>query len=123
MSNPVESSQTVSPEPPLPLRVLRRLGLLRGLFREAAANRPVEPLELYSMEGCPACRRVRRTLTELEIDFLHRSSPRGGTTNRAELARRGGKMQVPYLIDPNSGAEMYESREIVRYLREHYGAA
>jgi glutathione S-transferase len=29
-------------------------------------------------------------------------------------------MQVPYLRDPNTGAEMFESAEIRRYLYETY---
>ena len=33
----------------------------------------------------------------------------------------GGKVQLPYLADPNTGKEMFESREIVAYLRETYG--
>ena len=30
-------------------------------------------------------------------------------------------MQVPYLVDPNSGSEMFESDAIVDYLLESYG--
>ena len=29
-------------------------------------------------------------------------------------------MQVPYLVDPNSGVEMFESADIVAYLEAHY---
>ena len=29
-------------------------------------------------------------------------------------------MQVPYLVDPNTGAEMYESDDIVAYLQKRY---
>lgn len=28
-----------------------------------------------------------------------------------------GKMQVPYLVDPNTGVKMFESAEIVKYLK------
>ena len=31
-------------------------------------------------------------------------------------------MMVPYLVDPNTGKEMFESAEIVRYLEETYRA-
>ena len=44
------------------------------------------------------------------------------TENRRKLVERGGKMQVPYLIDPNTGTALYESAEIQRYLRRTYGA-
>jgi glutathione S-transferase len=33
-----------------------------------------------------------------------------------ELEARGGKMQVPYLIDSETGKEMYESDAIITYL-------
>jgi glutathione S-transferase len=36
--------------------------------------------------------------------------------------RRSGKMQVPYLADPNTGKAMFESADIVRYLYATYGA-
>jgi glutathione S-transferase len=29
-------------------------------------------------------------------------------------------MMVPYLVDPNTGVEMFESADIVRYLEETY---
>ena len=28
-----------------------------------------------------------------------------------------GKMQVPYLVDPNTGVKMFESSQIVKYLK------
>jgi glutathione S-transferase len=65
---------------------------------------------------------VRRTLTELDLDYVHLSCPRGDSDNRRELKARGGKIQIPYLVDPNTGVEMYESRDIVRYLDAHYGS-
>jgi hypothetical protein len=40
-----------------------------------------------------------------------------------ELIEKGGKKQEPYLIDSETGMAMYEADLIVRYLREHYGAA
>jgi len=41
----------------------------------------------------------------------------------AELVARGGKRQVPYLIDDEKKIEMYESKDIVKYLNDTYGAA
>ena len=37
------------------------------------------------------------------------------------MVERGGKAQFPYLVDPNTGREMYESDDIVRYLFDTYG--
>jgi glutaredoxin len=101
----------------------RFFGAMPGTFRSPASvsEQPRELLELFSYEGCPACRRVRRKLTELDLDYLHRSSPRGESPKREALKRRGGKIQVPYLVDPNTGTELYESRDIVAYLERQYG--
>jgi glutathione S-transferase len=91
--------------------------------REGLGPRPVKLLELYSAEGCPSCRRVRALLTELDIDYIHRACPRGPSENRKRLVQRGGKMQVPYLVDPNqgTGVELYESKNICEYLSTNYG--
>jgi glutathione S-transferase len=45
-----------------------------------------------------------------------------GSSKRAAFKARSGKMMVPYLVDPNSGKEMFESADIVRYLESTYGA-
>lgn len=37
-----------------------------------------------------------------------------------ELIKRGGKKQVPYLVDDEKGVEMYESDDIIEYLNENY---
>jgi len=99
-----------------------RLG--RGVFpRVTAARRPDPPklLELYDFEGCPYCRKVREVLSELDLDYLEHPVARG-SPRRAELVKRGGKMQAPYLVDPNTGTEMYESDDIIAYLNATYGA-
>jgi glutathione S-transferase len=44
-----------------------------------------------------------------------------GSPRRAELRERGGKVQVPFLVDPNTGRELYESDDIVAYLEKEYG--
>ncbi len=82
----------------------------------------VQPLTLYNMEGSPYCRKVREVLCELDLVHLVRNVPRG-SLKRAELAQRGGKVQVPYLFDPNTGRALYESDDIVAYLEVEYGAS
>ena len=82
---------------------------------------PVEPLELWSFEASPFCRIVRETLCSLEIPYrLHNVGK--GSANRDAFVQRSGKMQVPFLVDPNSGVEIFESADIVQYLRATYGA-
>ena len=88
----------------------------------ALGPRPEKPLELYEFEACPFCRKAREALTVLDLDALVLPCPKGGPRFREEVKRRGGKYQFPYLVDPNTGKEMYESDEIVAYLFERYGA-
>jgi len=103
------------------LEVLRKMGLVRGMFRRTRRREPDQLLELYSFEACSACSRVRAVLTELDIDYVHRSCPRGESSTRADLRRLGGKARVPFLVDPNTDTMLYESRDIVRYLESTYG--
>jgi glutathione S-transferase len=93
-----------------------------GVKVGAFGPRPEKPLELYEFEACPYCRKVREALTLLDLDALILPCPKGGPRFREEVKRRGGKYQFPYLVDPNTGKELYESDEIVGYLFERYGA-
>jgi len=34
----------------------------------------------------------------------------------------GNNIQVPYLVDPNTNVKMFESKDIVKYLKGQYGA-
>ncbi len=83
-------------------------------------HKGLKRLELFNMEGSPYCRKVREALCELNLEYLVRNVPKG-SPQRAELEKRGGKVQVPYLIDPNTDTEMYESDDIVAYLWRTYG--
>jgi len=82
---------------------------------------PAQPLELWSFEASPFCRIVREVLCSLEIPYrLHNVGK--GSPGRDAFVQRSGKMQVPFLVDPNSGVEIFESADIVQYLRATYGA-
>ena len=83
------------------------------------SNRPEELLVLYSYEGSPFCRIAREALCELELPYRLHNVPRK-SPDRGELVSQAGKMQVPYLHDPNTGARMFESADIRRYLYDSY---
>lgn len=95
---------------------LPRLGA-GAFYRRARA--PERPLELYSFEASPFCRLVRETLCELEIPYDLRNVARG-SPKRGAFEKRSGRMLVPWLSDPNSGTELFESADIVAYLNETY---
>jgi glutathione S-transferase len=83
------------------------------------ARAPATPLELWSFEASPFSRIAREALCELELPYvLHNVAL--GSAKREAFVRRSGKMQVPYLVDPNTSAAMFESADIVRYVNETY---
>lgn len=84
--------------------------------------RPDEPLELYEFEACPFCRKVREEMNELDLAYVSRTCAQGAVDNRQFVRQRGGKSSFPFLVDPNTGVEMYESEDIIDYLAETYGA-
>lgn len=88
--------------------------------KTGTSRKGIKPLTLFNMEGSPYCRKVREVLSELDLECIVRNLPKG-SPKRAELAQRGGKVQVPYLVDPNTRVEQYESDEIVAYLEREYG--
>ena len=94
-----------------------------GLSTRSVGPRPEQPLEIYEFEGCPFCRKAREALSMLDLEAQVKPCPKGGTRFRDALVERGGKAQFPYLVDPNTGEEMYESGDIVDYLFAHYGNA
>jgi glutathione S-transferase len=90
--------------------------------RARPAREPEKPLELWSFEASPYCRLAREALCELQIPYLlHNVGARGA--GRPAFEARSGKMMVPYLVDPNTGASMFESADITAYLEKTYGAA
>jgi glutathione S-transferase len=86
-----------------------------------ASRQPEKLLELYDYEDCPYCRLVREVLTELDLDAIIYPCPRGGRRFRPRAKELGGKFQFPLLVDPNTGRQLYESADIIAYLRETYG--
>lgn len=126
-----------------PLLALSKLAtLLRSMkgMRGRKAHRPEQPLILYSFESSPFSRPVRERLTELGLSYrlynagkqqladqglgsfrpvIGRYRPLPGT-NRAILMEMMGKVQFPFLEDPNTGKKIFESKIIIEYLNRTY---
>lgn len=77
-------------------------------------------LILYHYEGCGPCRRVKNTLSELKLDIEWRDIHESESALN-ELLTIGKMQQVPCLFV--DGVPMYESAEIIRWLRANYGRA
>nr|XP_009623172.1 uncharacterized protein LOC104114425 [Nicotiana tomentosiformis] len=80
---------------------------------------PPKPLEIWAYEPSPFCKVVREVLVELELPHILHSCARG-SPKRQVLYERVGHFQVPYLEDPNTGVQMFESADIVDYLQATY---
>lgn len=81
---------------------------------------PGKPLHLWSFEPSPYCALVRERLSELELPYVLHNVARQSPSRDAFTAK-SGRMMVPFLADPNTGREMFESADIVAYLTEEYG--
>eukprot|EP01024_Parvocaulis_polyphysoides_P014817 TRINITY_DN1621_c0_g1_i2.p4 TRINITY_DN1621_c0_g1~~TRINITY_DN1621_c0_g1_i2.p4 ORF type:complete len:179 (+),score=35.90 TRINITY_DN1621_c0_g1_i2:156-692(+) len=57
----------------------------------------------------------------LDLDVEVYPCPKGGDRFRSVVLEKGGKSMFPFLIDPNTNKEMYESDDIVQYLFQEYG--
>lgn len=77
-------------------------------------------LMLYVKTGCPYSARVRDALRDMHITLEERNIT-GSEEYEKQLLEKGGKHETPYLYDEEKGIGVYESEEIVRYLRETYG--
>jgi glutathione S-transferase len=80
-------------------------------------------LELYELEGCPYCAKVKQKLAELDLEYESHMVPRSHA-EREEVERVSGQTGVPVLVDNDNGIEgMPESDDIVAYLDRTYGDA
>jgi len=103
-----------------------QVAILRGMpgARRQANARPdnerMQPLELWGYECSPFVRPVREALGALCLPHVMVSCSRGSANRDRLVARTGNAFQVPFLVDPNTGIEMFESAEIVDYLNKVY---
>jgi len=75
-------------------------------------------ITLYVSLRCLHCVKVIETLErEIGEDFAVRfvSKPE----NRTEV-EKGGKLQVPYLVDEKTSTSLYEADSIIAYLKKQY---
>ena len=73
-------------------------------------------LTLYVKTGCQYCAKVLAAGEELGLEFNMKNV--SDEAIETELVARGGKLQMPYLVDGQTGVEMYESDDIIAYLTE-----
>lgn len=72
-------------------------------------------LELFIKETCPYCHKVMNYLDE--NGFEYKKINVANKLNEEALIKIGGKSQVPFLMDREHNIEMYESGDILEYLK------
>ncbi len=118
-------------------------GLRLGAGVKARASKAAaQALTLYSFESSPYSRPVRELLCELELPYqlvnlskqqtadmgpatfrLHRGPYQPLPNSKREaFLKRYGRVQVPFLVDPNTSSEIFESADILRYLKQTYAS-
>jgi glutaredoxin len=110
------------------LLLLERLSVVKGLTRspeaQAEVDRQCRDLALYQFRTCPFCIKVRQEIRRLSLNIELRDA-QADDVHRQALIEGGGRAMVPCLriADGNGGARwMYESGDIIAYLRERFGA-
>lgn len=121
-------------------------GLRGGMVNPKIKDRPTPELllELWGFEASPYTRIVRAVLSELEVPFVFHNvakerwqdygpaklrlkpgkyEPLPGGKREHLFEMMGNNIQLPYLVDPNTDTKMFESAEIVKYLKQQYGTA
>ena len=86
-------------------------------------NNCTQSIQLYEFEGCPFCRKVREAVSILDIDVVFYPCPRGGPNFRLKANKMGGKKQFPFMVDPNTRKQLYESDAIIKYLFDTYSVS
>ena len=72
-------------------------------------------LDLFVLETCPYCIKVMEFLDKEHMKY--RKIDISNKDSEASLIQIGGKRQVPFLIDTERNIQMYESNDIIEYLK------
>lgn len=98
----------------------------KGIVRSAESQQKVDEackkLVVYQFRTCPFCIKVRREMKRLSLNIEKRDALKDPAA-RAELQEGGGEIKVPCLrITDDNGRQtwMYESDDIIAYLRERF---
>ena len=78
-------------------------------------------ITLYVKYGCPYCAAVLHKIDEIALVVNLKNIKDESVIE--ELIEKGGKQQVPYMVDEDKNVSMYESADIVEYLDREYKKA
>ena len=72
-------------------------------------------LDLFIMETCPYCKKVMTFMDEKDVEY--NKVDIADKANEDALIQMGGKRQVPFLVDRDRNVQMYESADIIEYVK------
>ena len=104
--------------------VSRPKGMVRPVAQQADVDQQCQNLALYQYRTCPFCIRVRQEMRRLSLPITRMYVQKDGK-NREDLTRAGGQTKVPCLkITDQAGNSqwLYDSKEIIAYLRSRFAA-
>lgn len=93
----------------------------RSQEQQVKVDKACEQLALYQFSACPFCIKVRKEIARLGLNIEKRDAQHHAV-HRQQLATAGGKIKVPCLRI-NDGQWLYESDNIIDYLRQQFAAA
>ncbi|GAA3920660.1 glutathione S-transferase N-terminal domain-containing protein [Litoribacillus peritrichatus] len=93
----------------------------KGTTGSRKTEQPEKEIVLFDREGCPDCRSVRQVITELNLDVKILPCPEGGTRFKHTLKEVSGSVQIPCLVDENTGQKLISKEIIIEYLFNEYG--
>jgi glutaredoxin len=67
------------------------------------------------METCPYCKKVMSFMDDKDIKY--NKIDIADKANEEALIQLGGKRQVPFFVDKERNIQMYESMDIIEYLK------
>jgi glutaredoxin len=103
----------------------RPKGIVRGPVVQQQVDAQCRNVALYQYSTCPFCIKVRQELRRLSLNVELRDA-QGAGEHRDALVQGGGRAKVPCLrITDETGKTrwMYESGEIIDYLRGRFANA
>lgn len=71
--------------------------------------------DLFVLESCGYCKKVMSFMDEKGIKY--NKIDISDKTSEEALIKMGGKRQVPFLVDADRNIQMYESNDIIEYLK------
>lgn len=102
--------------------ISRPKAMQRSAEAQSKAQEAVQGHSLYQFFACPFCVKTRRAIHKLGVDIELRDINKD-PQHRQALEQGGGRIKVPSLRIEEAGEVkwMYESGDIINYLRERVG--